>query len=94
MPGLSQKVLIQQLREMEEHGLVHLKTFSQILPRVDYSAPSLGFSLEPIIISLYEWGRRHAEALDEMDRTAECVIGRPAVRRTSIVANANHRSSS
>jgi DNA-binding HxlR family transcriptional regulator len=86
MPGLSQKVLIQQLREMEEHGLVHRKTFNQIPLRVDYSATGLGLSLEPIIMSLCEWGRRHAEALGETDRTAECVIGQPAVRQIAVVA--------
>jgi hypothetical protein len=54
-------------------------------PRVDYTATPLGLSLEPVIMSLCEWGRRHATALNELDRVAECVVGRPAQRglRTS-----------
>jgi DNA-binding HxlR family transcriptional regulator len=78
-PNASQKVLIQQLREMEEHGLVHREIFRQVPPRVDYSATKLGMSLEPVIMSLCEWGRRHATALDEVDRLIECV--RPTAPR-------------
>src|SRR6266849_9120627 len=52
MPEVSQKVLIQQLREMEEHGIVHREVFRQVPPRVDYTATALGVSLEPVILSL------------------------------------------
>ncbi|MGL4968429.1 MAG: winged helix-turn-helix transcriptional regulator [Inquilinus sp.] len=72
LPRISQKVLIQQLREMEEHGLVHREIFRQVPPRVDYSATALGLSLEPVLRSLCDWGQRHAAALDELDRLAEC----------------------
>jgi DNA-binding HxlR family transcriptional regulator len=72
MPGITQKVLIQQLREMEEHGIVHREVFRQVPPRVDYSATPLGLSFEPVLQALCEWGRRHAEALDEIDRLAAC----------------------
>jgi DNA-binding HxlR family transcriptional regulator len=77
-PNASQKVLIQQLREMEEHGLVHREIFRQVPPRVDYSATPLGLSLEPVIMSLCDWGRHHAAELKELDRLAECVVGQPA----------------
>jgi len=72
MPGASQKVLIQQLREMEEHGLVHREVFRQVPPRVDYSATELGLSLHPVIESLCDWGRRHAVELNELDRLSDC----------------------
>jgi DNA-binding HxlR family transcriptional regulator len=81
-PNASQKVLIQQLREMEEHGLVNREIFRQVPPRVDYTATALGLSLEPVIMSLCEWGRRHAAELNDLDRLAECIVGRP-VRRVS-----------
>jgi DNA-binding HxlR family transcriptional regulator len=79
-PNASQKVLIQQLREMEEHGLVHREIFRQVPPRVDYTATVLGRSLEPVIMSLCEWGRRRATELNELNRLAECLVGRPAQR--------------
>jgi DNA-binding HxlR family transcriptional regulator len=82
-PNASQKVLIQQLREMEEHGLVDRKIFRQVPPRVDYTATELGLSLEPVIMSLCEWGRRHAAQLNELDRLAACVVGQPARKVTT-----------
>src|SRR6185369_8366164 len=79
-PNASQKVLLQQLREMEEHGLLEREIFRQVPPRVDYTATALGLSLEPVIMSLCDWGRRHAAELGERDPVLECVVGRPARR--------------
>lgn len=74
IPAISQKVLIQQLRELEEHRLVHREVFRQVPPRVDYSATPLGLSLEPVLLALCHWGQRHAAELNEIDRIADCVI--------------------
>ncbi|MFC4299195.1 winged helix-turn-helix transcriptional regulator [Castellaniella hirudinis] len=74
MPSASQKVLIQQLREMEAHGLVHREVFPQAPPRVDYSATELGLSLEPVMLALCEWGQRHARELDQIDELADCIV--------------------
>lgn len=72
MSAISQKVLIQQLREMEEHGIVHREIFRQVPPRVEYNATPLGLSLEPVLLALCDWGRRHARELDEIDRVIDC----------------------
>ncbi|TKB96629.1 MAG: helix-turn-helix transcriptional regulator [Mesorhizobium sp.] len=74
MPGITQKVLIQQLREMEEHGLVRREIFAEIPSRVEYSATRLGLSLEPILLALCQWGQHHADELNEIDRLADCII--------------------
>lgn len=74
VPAVSQKVLIQQLREMEEHGHVHREIFREVPPRVEYSATALGLSLEPVLLALCEWGQRHAAELNEQDRLADCVV--------------------
>ncbi|NVD42446.1 helix-turn-helix transcriptional regulator [Ensifer sp. HO-A22] len=74
VPAVSQKVLIQQLREMEEHGLVHREIFREVPPRVEYSATALGQSLEPVLLALCEWGQRHAEELGEVDQVGDCII--------------------
>lgn len=84
VPSITQKVLIQQLREMEEHGLVRRKVFAEIPSRVEYSATPLGLSLEPILLALCEWGQHHADELDELDRVADCII-RP--RQSAQAAN-------
>jgi DNA-binding HxlR family transcriptional regulator len=75
VPSVSQKVLIQQLREMEEHAIVHREVFRQVPPRVDYSATPLGLSLEPVITALCDWGRQHAVELNELERTQRLVVG-------------------
>ncbi len=80
VPSASQKVVIQQLREMEEHGIVHREIFKQVPPRVEYSPTKLGLSLKPVITTLCAWGYRHAAELNEIDRLEECVIT-PSPRR-------------
>lgn len=82
LPQISQKVLVQQLREMEVHGLVHREIFRQVPPRVDYSATRLGLSLEPVMLALCAWGQHHAAELNELDRIADCIV-RPVNRPTS-----------
>jgi DNA-binding HxlR family transcriptional regulator len=70
--GISQKVLLQQLRALEEHGLVHRETFAGEPRRVNYALTSLGMSLKPLISLLYEWGRHHAEELEDIGRLLPC----------------------
>lgn len=74
VPRVSQKVLVQQLRELEEHALVRREIFRQVPPRVDYSATELGLSLQPVMLALCEWGQFHARELNEFDGLADCII--------------------
>jgi DNA-binding HxlR family transcriptional regulator len=78
VPDVTQKVMIQQLRELEEHGLVHREVFRQVPPRVDYSATALGLSLEPVLRALCDWGQLHAAELNELDRLAACGLRPPS----------------
>ncbi|MBX3198002.1 MAG: helix-turn-helix transcriptional regulator [Labilithrix sp.] len=68
IPGVSQKVLVQQLREMEEHGIVHREVFAEVPPRVVYSVTKFGLSLRPIVGALCAWGRRHATELSAIEQ--------------------------
>ena len=70
IPDVSQKVLVQQLREMEQHGIVHREVFAEVPPRVVYTVTKLGLSLRPIVGALCDWGRRHASELDALERKA------------------------
>jgi len=59
IPGLSRKVLTQQLKELEEDGLLTRKQFNEIPPRVEYELTMLGKSLEPVLNEMEKWGLDH-----------------------------------
>ncbi len=59
--GITQKMLTQQLRTMEKHGIIHREVYPQVPPKVEYSLTSLGKSLKPIIDSMHEWGAKHSK---------------------------------
>lgn len=53
---ITQKMLTQQLREMENDGLVSRKVYPVVPPKVEYSLTPLGKSLEPVIEKMKQWG--------------------------------------
>ena len=55
IPGVSQRMLTKQLRDLERHGLVHRQFFESVPPRVEYSATDLGRSLHPIYKLTCDW---------------------------------------
>jgi DNA-binding HxlR family transcriptional regulator len=57
--GVTQKMLTQQLREMERNGLVERKVFAQVPPKVEYSLTELGMSLRPVVDAMCRWGDEH-----------------------------------
>ena len=59
LPGITQKMLTQQLREMEQDGIVHREVYPEIPPKVEYSLTYLGESLQPILHAMHEWGAKH-----------------------------------
>lgn len=56
LPNITQKMLTQQLRVLEENGLVNRHIYAQVPPKVEYSLTEAGKSLIPILISLNQWG--------------------------------------
>ena len=58
-PGISQKVLTDSLRSMENDGLVVRTVYAEVPPRVEYSLSELGKSMHPIIDAMGEWGRQY-----------------------------------
>jgi DNA-binding HxlR family transcriptional regulator len=56
IPDLSRKVLTQQLKELEEDGLLTRKQFNEIPPRVEYELTDLGKSLAPVLNEMEKWG--------------------------------------
>ncbi|MBC7843426.1 MAG: helix-turn-helix transcriptional regulator [Gemmatimonadaceae bacterium] len=72
--GVSQKMLTQTLRTIEEHGLIERRVYAEVPPRVEYSLTPLGRSLNEPLTIICEWTARHG---------AELVTARDNLRRSS-----------
>ena len=59
VPGISQKMLTQQLRQMEADNLVQRKVYAEVPPRVEYSLSEVGRSLSPILDAMHKWGTEY-----------------------------------
>ncbi|MEL6341384.1 MAG: helix-turn-helix domain-containing protein [Myxococcota bacterium] len=61
IPEVSQKVLLQQLRQLEEHGMVDRLVVAVVPPNVEYSLTEIAKALEPIADAICDWGQKHAQ---------------------------------
>lgn len=57
--GVTQRMLTQQLRELESDKVVARKVYAEVPPRVEYSLTEYGRTLEPIMIAMRNWGTEH-----------------------------------
>jgi DNA-binding HxlR family transcriptional regulator len=64
VPGISERVLILQLREMETTGLLHREVYHQVPPKVEYSLTEFGRSLNTAMAPLGEWGEQHIARIE------------------------------
>lgn len=71
---VTQKMLTQQLRELEADGLVHREVFAEVPPRVEYSLTELGKSVVPILEMMCQWGKDYLEISEGQVRDA-CQAG-------------------
>lgn len=62
--GVTEKMLIQQLRELESRDIVHREVYRQVPPRVEYSLTELGQSLNVALVPLDAWGAEHIGVLE------------------------------
>ena len=59
LPNLTQRILTNQLRELESDGLITRKIYAEIPPKVEYSITEFGKTLEPVILTLTQWAHQH-----------------------------------
>lgn len=62
VPQATDKMLAQQLREMEKDGLIHRDVYAVVPPKTEYSLTDFGNTLVPILDAMCEWGARYLEA--------------------------------
>ncbi len=74
MAKVTQKMLTQQLRELEADGLVHREVYAEVPPRVEYSLTELGLSVVPILQQMSLWGKDYLENT-EGQAPIDCKVG-------------------
>lgn len=57
--GVTERMLTNQLRELESDKIVSRKVYAEVPPRVEYSLTDYGKSLEPIMVAMRDWGAEH-----------------------------------
>ena len=69
--GISEKMLIQHLKEMEADGIVKRRDFKEVPPRVEYALTPFGQSLYAALAPLCEWGTLHMKRIEARKEATE-----------------------
>ncbi|WP_295996073.1 helix-turn-helix domain-containing protein [Rugamonas sp.] len=64
--GISEKMLIQSLRELTDDGMLTRRDYKEVPPRVDYELTAFGHSLARALVPLCEWGNQNRRRIDQM----------------------------
>jgi DNA-binding HxlR family transcriptional regulator len=71
IPAISSKVLTQELKELEQLGLINRQEFKELPPRVEYTLSNIGESLKPVLKVLCDWGKTTGLTLENIKSTIE-----------------------
>jgi DNA-binding HxlR family transcriptional regulator len=71
MPGITQRMLVNQLRELEQDLIVNREVYPVVPPKVEYSLTEQGRSLMPILDAMYQWGKNYMET--NVERQSEII---------------------
>ena len=80
IPGITQRMLTLQLRELEDAGIVARTVYAEVPPRVDYELTTLGQSLEPVLLAMRHWGANYAKTMAQ-DEGLRAMGAEPAAQR-------------
>lgn len=83
IPKATPKILTQQLRELEEHGLVRRTVYPVVPPKVEYSLTELGITIQPLLEAMYNWG---AQYLKHLGHNANCSMTKASLVMPKIEA--------
>jgi len=60
--GISERMLVAQLRELEQDGIIERKVYPEVPPRVEYGLTALGETMRPMLKAMSVWGNMHRNA--------------------------------
>lgn len=63
MPDITQKMLTQQLRELEDDGIIDRKVYTQVPPKVEYSLTEYGATIKEVLDVMSVWGLKHQQKI-------------------------------
>lgn len=84
IPSVAQRMLTLQLRELEDDRIITRTVYPEVPPRVEYELTELGRSLEPILISMRDWGQAYSGLGAMTDRAEPAQLSIPESRTTEI----------
>jgi DNA-binding HxlR family transcriptional regulator len=67
IPDVSERMLVSQLRELENDQLVNRIVYPEVPPRVEYELTELGLTMRPMLQSVSDWGDKYREIAKEMN---------------------------
>jgi len=84
IPGITEKVLTQHLRELEADGIVDRRVFATIPPKVEYSLTEYGNSLKQALNAICEWGQLHMQRIGAAEKSPVLGLKTNASRRQAV----------
>jgi DNA-binding HxlR family transcriptional regulator len=76
LPGITQKMLTQQLRHLQRYGIIERRQFEQIPPRVEYSLTQAGKTFFPLLAQMSQWSEKHMKRLNQAAEAYDKAAGR------------------
>ncbi|MDX2127934.1 MAG: helix-turn-helix domain-containing protein [Chloroherpetonaceae bacterium] len=64
--GITQKMLTQQLRELESDKVIERKVYAEVPPKVEYTLTKLGQSLSPVVHEMAKWGKEKTKQIEKI----------------------------
>ena len=65
LPGVTERMLTMQLRELEQSGIVQRQVYAEVPPKVEYSLTDLGLGLEPVLQVMLSWSEQYLGVIEQ-----------------------------